>query len=165
MNAFEARYLQLVASSEYIRAVAQPGRPIRSVQYYVYNLVMGTLAVPAQVLALNTDVTSVIETQADSDFVLSYMSAAAQATVSENLFVNRDITIQLQDLSTGKFFFSAPIVMGLVAGAGGFPYVFPSPRVIRPNTGLAVTIRRRDTVNAYSNFFLALHGTRIFYGA
>jgi hypothetical protein len=163
VNAFEAKYQQIVASSPYIRAVAQPGRPILRTQYYCYPIVIGALSVPAQVLALNTDVTGVIETQSDSDFVLGYMSAAVQDNATGVLFVNRDVTLQITDQSTGKNFFSQPVVMGLVAGAGGFPYVFPSPRVVKPNTGIAVTVRRRDTANAYSNFFLALHGTRIFY--
>ena len=50
-----------------------------------------------------------------------------------------------------------------MAGGGGFPFIFPAPRVIRPNTNLLLTALNRDTAQNYVQMFLTLGGTRIFY--
>lgn len=164
-NAFQTKYQQIVNASPYIQSVKRPGEEIDRTSYYAYNTVIGAASQPAIVLTLNTARTLVIETQADSDFVCAGLSAAVQNSLVNggSLVVGRDVTLQIQDLGSGKNFFSAPTIISLVTGAGGFPYLFPSPRVLKPNTQLAVTVMNRDTANAYENVFVAIHGTRIWY--
>lgn len=162
MSKFAEKYLQILAESPYIKAFAKPGRPIRSIQYYCYNLRVGSAAAP---LVVNVPQVGYIETQADSDFITTYMSAGILQLANGVMTFNRNVTVQIEDQSTGKKFFSAPTIMGLVAGAGGFPYVFPAPRVVNPNTNVAITVTNRDTTTSYEAFFLALHGTRIFYAS
>jgi hypothetical protein len=165
-NEFQARYLALLTSSPYIASVAKPGRAIVDVQYYAYNGRVGTDAVP---LALNVPQTSTFDTQSDSDFVLTFFSACVQETAAGAMIYNANTALQIQDLSTGKLFFNVPTALGLISGAGGFPFVFPSPRVLNPNTSIAVTATNRDTlVNGGLGpvgLFYAFHGTRIFYAS
>jgi hypothetical protein len=159
-NDFAQRYLELTNQDAYVQSVARPGAVIVKKMSYVYNVVIGQpqpLALAAG--AVNASVT----TLADSDFVLTYLSACVNITPQGDMKVNRNLTLQIQDTSTGKFFFNVPTVMSLVAGAGGFPFVMPAPRVIRPNTTLQLTAQNRDAAQDYNNMFVALAGTRIFY--
>lgn len=160
-NDFQQKYLQILADSPYIRSVAKPGRTILGIETYVYNATVGTAAIPLTLA--NGAVTATLDTQADSDFVLTYLSASVNITANGDMKVNRNLTLQIQDTSTGKLFFNNPTVMTLVAGAGGFPFIFPAPRVINANTTLLFTVQNRDTTQDYNQAFLALGGSRIFY--
>lgn len=157
-NDFASRYFELTQQSPYVRAVARPGQVIVKMMPYEYGVVIGpTLTIGGAPL------TALMTTLADSDFVLTSLSASVQLTVNGDMKYNRNVTLQIQDTSTGKYFFSAPTVMSLVAGAGGFPFIFPAPRVIRPNTSLLVSAQNRDTAVAYYQMFVTFGGSRIFY--
>lgn len=160
-NAFQQKYLQLLIDSPYIRSVAKPGRTITGLESYVYNTTVGTTALPLTLA--NGAVQTTLDMQADSDFVMTYLSAAVNITANGDMKVNRNLTLQIQDTSTGKLFFSAPAVMTLVAGGGGFPFIFPAPRVINSNSTLLITVQNRDTAQDYNQAFIAFGGTRIFY--
>jgi hypothetical protein len=161
-NDFAQRHFDLTNQDPYIQSVARPGATIVKKMSYVYNVVIGT---PQPLTFASGAINANLTTLADSDFVLTYLSACVNITANGDMKVNRNLTLQIQDTSTGKFFFSAPTVVSLVAGAGGFPFVFPAPRVIRPNTTLTLTAQNRDTAQDYNNMFVALGGTRIFYAA
>lgn len=164
LSDFQAKYLDILVNSPYISGVAKPGRKIADVQYYAYNGRIGSDAVP---LAANVPQISTFDTQADSDFVVSYISAAIQEVADGPMIYNANVAIQIQDLSTGKQFFNVPTALALVTGAGGFPFVLPAPRVFNPNTSIAVTGINRDpllnTAAGPVGLFYAFHGARIFY--
>lgn len=159
-NEFQSRYLEILKNSPYIQSIAKPGRTIQNIEYYCYNIAIGTAAAP---LVLNVPQTATIETQADSDFAATFLSGSVQETANALAVFNWNLTLQIQDLSNGKLFFNIPTVMGLVTGAGGFPFVLPAPRVINPNSSLAITVMNRDTVINPISAFVAIHGTRIYY--
>lgn len=163
-NPLEAKYLEILNASDYMAAVRKPGRQIVGVQYYAYNVRVGSVAVP---LADGVPQTSVFETQSDSDFVVSEISAALQAEDNGAMLYNGNVAIQIQDLSSGKLFFNRPAAIALVTGAGGFPFVLPAARVWNPNTSIAVQAINRDALinagNGPVGLFLAFHGTRLFY--
>lgn len=160
LDAFQQKYLEILQRSPYIQSIAKPGREIQNIEYYCYNAQIGSAASP---LVLNVPQQTTIETQSDSDFAVTFISAGVQETANNVLVYNWNLTLQAQDLSTGKTFFNVPTVMGLVSGAGGFPFVLPAPRVMNPNTNLQWTAVNRDTVTNPLIVFLALHGTRIYY--
>lgn len=161
---FQAKALQILANSDYIQGVAKPGRVIADIQYYVYNGRIGTDAVP---LASGVTQTQRFDTHADSDFAISYIEACLQELAGGVMTYNGNTALQIQDLATGKLFFSVPTAMALVSGAGGFPFVLPAPRLFNPNTAIAVSATNRDTiVNGGAGpvgLYYAFHGTRIFY--
>lgn len=163
---FQAKYLQILSASPYLSNVLKPGRTVADIQYYAYNGVVG-LAASGNNLAANVTQVATFDTEADSDFVLTFISAAVQEVDGGPMAYNDNVTLQVQDLSTGKYLFNVPTVMGLVTGAGGFPFVLPAPRVFNPNTAIAVSVMNRDTIvnagNGLINFYYAFHGSRIFY--
>ncbi len=161
-NDFAQRYFELTNQDPYIQSVARPGATIVKKMTYVYNVVIGSAAAPLTLA--NGPISQPVTMLADSDFVLADLSACVNITANGDMKVNRNLTLQIQDTSTGKFFFSQPAVMGLVAGAGGFPFQYAAPRVLRPNATLILTAQNRDTGQDYNQVFVALSGTRIFYG-
>lgn len=159
-NEFQTRYLEILKNSPYIQAIAKPGRAIQNIEYYSYNTLIGSAAAPLVNLVPQT---STIETQADSDFAITFMSAAVLETVNGIATYNNNITLQIQDLSTGKLFFNIPTVVGLVTGGGGFPFVLPAPRVVASNSQLLFTAMNRDSAINPVGLYIALHGSRIYY--
>lgn len=161
---FQARYIEILNNSPYVASVRKPGREIVDIAYYAYNGRVGTDAVP---LANGVAQAQTFDTQSDSDFVLSFISATVQETAGGPMQYNDNVQLQIQDLSTGKLFFNVPTTLGLVSGAGGFPLVLPAPRVLNPNTAIAITAINRDpVVNGGAGpvgLYYAFHGTRIFY--
>lgn len=162
-TAFEQAYFDLTNQDPYIQSVARPGQVITKKMPFDYGMVIGGPAPDTPLTLAAGPVPEIMITLADSDFVLTSMSACVNQTVNGNMLFNRNLTLQIQDTSTGKFFFSAAAVMELVSGGGGFPYVFPAPRVLRPNTALLGTAQNRDTATNYNAMFVTFHGTRIFY--
>lgn len=160
LDTFQQNYLNLLQGSPYIKSIARSGQNIVNIAYYCYNVQIGSLATP---LALNTPQIGLIETQADSDFAVSYLAASARNAAGDNILFTANITLQIQDLATGKLFFNQPTIFPLVTGAGGFPFVLPAPRVINPNSTIQCTANNRDATQNFSGLFLALHGVRIFY--
>lgn len=160
-NIFERKYIELQAAHPYIKSVARPGAPIARLANFTYNVTIGSAATPLTLA--NGSINQVLTTQSDSDFVFDEMSAGFTAVANGDLMFNRNLTLQIQDLSTGKLFFGAPALIGLVAGAGGFPFKFSSPRVIRANASVQFTGRNLDTITNFFQMKVALHGTKIFY--
>lgn len=165
-NPFQTRYLDILRASPYLAPVLRPGQAPVDIAYYAYNTRVGSDAVP---LAAGVAQTQTIETQSDSDFVLTFMSAAIQPTAGGAMQYNANVALQVTDLSTGKPLFSTDTAIALVTGAGGFPYVLPAPRVWSPNITIAVKATNHDTIINGGlgpvGLFIAFHGTRIFYGS
>lgn len=159
-NEFQARYLEILKGSPYIQSVAKPGRQIVNIEYYSYNTRIGTVAAP---LLNGVAQTSTIETQADSDFVIAYTSFCSQDIDNASLSFNQTFLLQMQDQSSGKFFYNVPVLSSLVAGGGGFPFVNPAPRVLNPNTNLLVSVTNQNPNINPVGAFIALHGQRIYY--
>ena len=161
---FEALALAIASKTPYLAAALRPGRAVVDLQYYAYNLRIGTDAAP---LTPNTTFSDDIHTQADSDFVATFVSACIQEVANGAMAYNDNVALQIQDLWSGKLWFNVPTVLSLVAGAGGFPFVLTSPRVIPPNSALRFSATNRDTIVNGGlgpvGLFLAVHGTRVFY--
>lgn len=162
------RYAELSNQDPYIQSVKRAGQNILKKMPYEYGGIVGGplsaagVATTPLTLAAGA-VQTTVSMQADSDFVLTSLAVAVNITANGDMKFNRNLTLQIQDTSTGKFFFSAPCVTSLVGGGGGFPFIFPAPRVLRPNIVLLLTGQNRDTAVNYNAMFVTLGGTRIFY--
>lgn len=162
------RYAELSNQDPYIQSVKRPNQNIQKKMPYEYGAIVGgplsVAGVATTPLALAAGpVQTAVQIQADSDFVLTSLAIAVNITANGDMKFNRNLTIQIQDTSTGKNFFSAPCVTSLVGGGGGFPFIFPAPRVLRPNIVLLITGQNRDANVNYNAMFVTLGGTRIFY--
>lgn len=160
-NDIEDRYLSLLLNSPYIADVVRPGQTPIKVETFVYNVSVGTAAAPLTLAA--GAISANMVTQADSDFVIAYLSGGVTLTAAGDMKFNRNLTLQIQDLASGKFFYSAPMLMALAVGGGGFPFQFMAPRVIRPNSTVQFTAQNRDTTQDYFQMQLTVTGTKLYY--
>lgn len=167
MNEFQRRLLDVVKYTSYIASFADPARQVIGIEGYTYTvdqlgLTMTTAAPLANPFPLIMD--------SDSDFVATYMSAGA-LTVGGGLNQRQveyspSILLQVTDQSSGKTWFNAPTPTALVCGAMGFPFIFSSPRVIRPRTTLSIMPSAAVALsggNTFTAFFFALGGAKIYY--
>ncbi len=161
MNDFERRYLDILQRTDYISSIARPGKQIVNIDYFVYDIRIGTDAVP---IPNGASGQGNVEIQSDSDFVMTYMSGGIQNAVNGALSFNFAALLQLQDTVSGKTYFNTPTLMALVMGAGGFPFLLPAPRVLNPNTNLPSTVTNISGGNSFGAY-LAFHGARIFYAS
>lgn len=151
MNEFERRALEIAQNSSVIAAIAREGRSIVNIDSFAYNLRLGTTAVP---IAANAAASGAVQIQADSDFVLIYMSAG-QRTAAQ-------LTAQITDTGSGKTFFNEQTLIANIFGNGGFPFLMPQPRVINPSTNLKVDVTNL-TATPETGLFMSFWGARIFY--
>jgi hypothetical protein len=152
MNDFERRFLDVIQTSEFIQTVARPDAKIVATAFFAYNVTI------ENVVAAGTG-QGVIQIEADSDFVLTYMSAQ---TVSAGAIVASPLQrVQVTDTGTGKTFSNVATLQNLWFGNTGFPFLLPGPRVIVPNTNLLVSVENFSAVT-YSTDFSFL-GMRIYY--
>lgn len=165
MNEFERRLLDVIGYSSYIATFADPARQILGIEGYAYS-----------VDALAANVTSAAPADfdlimdSDSDFVVCYLAGAARIdngpTVANGTRCTEfspGLLVQITDQSSGKTYFDKPTPLPLIAGAGGFPYIMSSPRVIKPRSTLTVTAQGAIAGAQYDDFFFALHGAKVYY--
>lgn len=156
MNDFQRRLLDAVQNSAWIAAVARKDREILGIDYYTYT----SPSIAGLAVGATTQV--VIPIQSDSDFALTYMSGSV---VVGGVVVNNPVsTLQITDTGTGKTFFSAPTLFGLVMGSSGTPFYLPAPRVIAPNTNINLSVTNVAGAGA-ADYFMSLLGARIYYAS
>lgn len=167
MNARDRRLLDTVKFSSYVASFAEPGRHVLGVESYAYVVDQTGLTLTsaaAQEFELVMD--------SDSDFVATFASGAAivQAPVigspaNGNTCTEfaASILVQITDQASGKTWYNQPTPLPLIAGAGGFPFIMASPRVIRPRGALTVSVQAAASGVTFSAFYFALHGGKIYY--
>lgn len=154
---FEQAYIRRLMSDTYLRDAARPGRQVLDVAPFWYNA-----SYTGFNLSLNTQ-SALIETQADSDFVVSTIAMSARRVGTNTFDALPLMTLQITDQSTGKTWFNAPSMMRLVAGDQGMPAKMAAPRVIQPNAVLQLDVTPLNMIN--DNAWVSIAGNRIFYEA
>lgn len=167
MNEFERTLLDVIGFTDYIAAFAQPNRQIALIDNYGYSVDYTSAAAPVNDATVRT-FNIVMDT--DSDFILTQVSGAAlvpndpiNPTGVTFLRYNPAILVQITDNYSQKTWFNIPTLLPLIAGAGGFPFILPSPRIIPPRTTVTVTAQGAGSGEVFPSFFLTLNGSRIFY--
>lgn len=169
MNEFQRKLMDAIQYSSYIASFADPSRTILAIANYSY-------AVDARGIALdNTAAQNFnLPMDSDSDFVCCSLagggriataipSPPAPADANQVVEFAPAIVVQITDQSSGKTWFNMPTPAALVAGAGGFPYLLTSPRVVKPKTTLTVSAQGVVPGTVYADFFFALHGAKVYY--
>lgn len=157
MTPFEQAYTRRLMSDTYLRDVARPGRTVIEVAPFWYNA-----SYTGFNLSMATQ-SALIETQADSDFVVSTIAMTARRAGANNFDPLPLMTLQITDQSTGKTWFNTASVMRLVAGDWGMPAKMPAPRVVQPNAVLQVDVAGLNLIN--DAVWVSIAGNRIFYEA
>lgn len=167
MNVRERRLLDTVRHTSYVASFAEPGRQVIGVEPYAYvvdEVGLELTNAAAQEFELIMD--------SDSDFVATWASGAA--VVADPVIADpangntctefaASILVQITDQSSGKTWYNQPTPLALIAGAGGFPFIMASPRVIRPRGTLTVSVQAAVSGVEFSAFYFALHGGKIYY--
>jgi len=167
MNVVERRLLDTVEFSSYIASFADPNRQVLAIEPYVYSVDEGGVNITsaaAQSFDLVMD--------SDSDFILCTMSGAAVISVPAIAVPANGNTvtefspallIQITDQASGKTYFNIPTPLALIAGAGGYPFILSSPRIVRPRTTLSIAAQGAVAGVTYERFMFSLHGAKIYY--
>lgn len=173
MNEFERRLLDTVKFTSWIASFADPAREVVGIENYAYTAAMARGASLTAATVDGIDMPLIMDS--DSEFIVVYMSGAAvvdapvivaPANANRITEYTPAIAIQVTEQSSGKTFFNIPTPMPLVCGAGGFPFVLSSPRIILPRTTLTVHAEAPDGVDAavsFSQLQVVLHGAKIYY--
>lgn len=163
MNEYQRRLLDVVKYSSYIGSFADPGREVLAIEPYSYsvdqqNVNITSAAAQSFNLIMNSD----------SDFVATLFSGGARipaATFPRAVEFTPSLLIQITDQASGKTYFNAPTPLGLIAGAGGFPFILSSPRIIRARTTLAISAQGAVAGATFADFYFTIHGAKIYYAS
>lgn len=172
MNEFERRYLEMVQSHIWLHQANAGGPPP---EYYGYALQIGS---STSQLVNGVTQQGQIAIQADAWFLLQYMSVAVTPDAQNDttqLTDGGNLLIQITDTGAGEDLYNIPLgVPGMpsflsagspLTNAASIPYVFPTPRLIPPNTNILVSVTKLGTlVGGVPDMFGAyvmLNGARI----
>lgn len=167
MNEFKRRLLDTVEMSDYIASFADPSREVLLIEPYTYSidaLAVNITSAAAQSfnLAMNSD----------SDFVATGLAGGALVNTGPTtpagtrcVEFTPALLVQITDQSSGKTYFNRPTPLGLMAGAGGFQFLFASPRIVKPRVTLSVSAQGAVAGATYNNFYFCIHGAKIFYAS
>lgn len=122
-------------------------------------------AATATALTSGSSATSIIQIQADSDFVvvkMAYFATLAGAAQTESTKVIPLIDISIQDTGSGRNLQSVPIPIDSLAGRGELPFVLPIPRRFKGSSNINVTFTNSSSGTDYDNVSLSFIGYKEF---
>lgn len=165
MNEHQRRLLDVVEASSYIATFADPARKILAVEPYTYSIdALAVNITSAAAQSFNLIMNS------DSDFIATMFSGGARIAVGPVPSHDQNcieftpaLLLQVTDQSSGKTYFNRPTPLGLICGAGGFPFLLSSPRIIQARTTIAVSAQGAVAGATFNNFYFSMHGAKIFY--
>lgn len=182
MNEFERRFLEVAQNHLDLQALMKAGGALLPPEYFAYTTIIGSAANP---LVNGVTQQNIIAIQADAYFLVEYINTAvilpAGSTFGDlsQFTATGNILLQITDTGAGQELFNVPsgfvgspainLAGSNFGGMAGVPYVFPTPRLIPPNTNIKVEVTQLG-LTALTNpqpvgFYLMLHGARIPLGA
>lgn len=181
LNEWERRFLEVTQNHlDLQEVIAQTGTGLPP-EYFGYSLIVGSAANP---LVAGVTQQGIIHIQADAWFVIQYLSVGvilpAGSTFGDLTQITDGGNMQLQitDTGAGEELYNLPagfpgfpailLAGSPIAAAAGIPYVFPTPRLVPPNTNIKVemtqlgftALTNPQPVGAY----LMLNGARVAIG-
>lgn len=176
VNEFERRFLEVTQNHLDLKE-ANAGNSLPP-EYFGYSLQIGSAANP---LVVNVGQQGIIPIQADAWFVIEYISVGvilpAGSTFGDLTQITDAGNIQLQitDTGAGQELYNLPsgfpgfpallLAGSPIQAAAGIPYVFPTPRLVPPNTNIKVEATQLG-FTALTNpqpvgFYIMLNGARV----
>lgn len=176
MNEFERKLLDTVRFSSWIASFADKSRRLIGMENYAYsidavaaNIAQAALGQAGAISDFNLPMDS------DSEFVAVYMSGGARidngpvvANGTRVVEFSPGLLVQILDQSSGKTWFDKFTPLPLVAGAGGFPFIMTSPRVVKPRSTLTVSAQAAlggTPGVTFNDFFFTIHGAKLYYAS
>lgn len=171
MNEAQRRLLDIVRFTQPLGGFAEPGRQVLGIENYAYSIDY-QVAVGGPGRLDQTPLVQNLIMDSDSDFVMTYISGGALCNAFDPAFTNQrrvqwnpSIQLQITNRATSMTFFDQPVLLPLVAGMNGFPFLMASPRIIKPRSTLQIAASNAFVGNSsqFYGFFLTLHGAKIYY--
>ncbi len=160
LNEFRRRLLDAVEFTDYLASFADPAREIVDIDTFSYVIDKDDTATTIVSTALTPfDVVM----SSDSDFVCTGLSGYGRIQGDTMLTQNPAMLCQITDEASGRTFWDRPAPMAMIAGQGGFPFMLPSPWVIRPRSTVRVDATAARAGATFNGFYFVFHGGRIFY--
>jgi hypothetical protein len=167
LNDYFRRLMDATAWNSYAASFADPSRTVLHVETYTYAIDETDLTLDDT--AGGQDFPLVMDS--DSDFVAMYLSGGVTISdqgdeapaVTRIVEWSPSLNVQITDQSAGKTWFDFPTPLPLIAGAGGFPFLVASPRVIRPRSTLSINAQAAASGVIFDGFFFAIGGSKIYY--
>lgn len=178
LNEFERRFLEVTQNHlDLLEAIAQTGSNLAP-EYFGYSATIGTAAAP---LLNGVAQQTIVAIQADAWFVLEYIQTGVVlpngSTFGDlsQVVDSGNILLQITDTGAGQELYGLPSGLGgfpaamlsgtPLAAAAGVPYVFPTPRLIPPNTNIKIEVTQFG-LTALTNpepvsFHIMLNGARV----
>lgn len=175
LNEFERRVLEVTQNHLWLEHANAGGPPP---EHFGYQLTIGSTANP---LTAGVTQQGTIAIQADAWFLWEYISVGVAIPATAGLGDLTQITdggnllIQITDTGAGEDLYNipsgfsgAPAILQAgspIAAAAGIPYVFPTPRLLPPNTNIHVSMTKLGAVAADNpdllGAYLMINGARI----
>lgn len=133
--------------------------------YYIYGVGPGTNGAMGT-MATSSTANSVITIQADSDFEWDYttvygeIDGATASPLPDNIDI--PISVLISDGGSGRQLFNQPIPVTSLAGLGREPYILPQKRIFMGKSTVNFFFTNFSATIQVDNFFLSLHGRKIF---
>lgn len=172
MNEAQRRILDVLEWNNTIITYADPSRKVLDIEYYSYALDWNNPNGSAKRLTPTTPRSFEIIMDSDSDFVATHMSGGAQINLAttygggqQKVQNNPALLLQITDKSSAKTYFNVPTLMPFVCGFNGFPFIFTSPRLIKPRSTMKFDFTTADDAGSciFYGVYLAMHGAKIYY--
>ena len=147
------------------RLQAQAGKSDLLQFWYTYTLNIGQQAIAGTFtnsLANNTSGTATTQIQADSTFLLQYLTGVLIPTDGSGILAiaTANAQIQITDTSSGATLFDVPLYVGNVLGTGQLPFVSPVARLFPANSALQLTLQNNTGKTIVAQF--ALLGQKLY---
>lgn len=126
--------------------------------YYSYSFYVDSIA-PAATAQAGFQVDASAAFMAIAAVAFADNAAAAQEQATRILPL---VTIAIKDGGSGRDWQDRALPVPMVAGDGQFPYFFPEPRLIEPNSSITAQFTNYDAAVTYTNLYYTLIGYQIF---
>lgn len=117
-------------------------------------------------LAAATSATSVINIEANSDFIwlkTAYAADLAGAAQTEDSRVLPLVRVAITDSGSGRQLQNLPIPLTSMGGHEGLPFNLPVPREFQKNSNISITFTNYSAATTYTNVEIVLIGYKKFY--
>jgi hypothetical protein len=162
MNEFERRLVDLALNHRNLARAAQVPGGRATIEPYVYAASCGSAAAP---LVDGSQNQMVIPIQADSHFVITYITAVHVLPGNPIFVVSAHGDLQITDTGNGATLYSRANPSDTLVGGGdfsapGLPFLLPVPRIVLPNTNIKVDYTHRGPDS--NGYQIAFFGSRVY---
>jgi hypothetical protein len=152
---FKTMMLKASKDSTWQQSFVRPGRTVVDITPFTYTATLLGLGAAA------IGQTSIV-TEGNNDFALQSLTGITVNQTTAQFLELSAATVQFTDVSDNKTFNTVPANFSVTMGQNGLAFYMPEPMVFAPNSTIRIDIVNSNP-GALFDFYINLHGTRIYY--